>query len=341
MSKTKIPDLQNATLPLTGTESVIVEQAGFTREATVEDVIESTGARTIPGAWTFSSSPNVPAPTSGTSSVNKDYVDGVASGGLYPSMFTFMAIRNNTISASFPYARLDNGAKTLSTTTYPGLLDLYNQAIEVYDTDTVVRDSWSCTVAGSVVTFPATANLPKGLLEMGKALANSETPSYIDCPPIEVNGTLFAISSITGQAVTVTGSPTTGTQTVKCYNYRKSGVIGSVYIPKTTGIGLMAAGDINAYFISGLMRRGFLQSHVMYQGFGTMAASSPRYGKATGVASVSQSDSDIQANSDQATNATITSVPQSDGTNGTPRLGKETHGPSLAAYLYMYVGAIV
>lgn len=44
-------------------------------------VVHNTGTETVAGVKTFSSSPVVPTPTSGTDATNKTYVDGVAGGG--------------------------------------------------------------------------------------------------------------------------------------------------------------------------------------------------------------------------------------------------------------------
>jgi hypothetical protein len=35
------------------------------------------------------------------------------------------------------------------------------------------------------------------------------------------------------------------------------------------------------------------------------------------------------------------SAPASDGTNGTPRIAAETHGPAITVHLYMHLGRLI
>lgn len=50
-------------------------------DGTLKDVVATSGAQTVAGVKTFSSSPVVPTPSSGTDAANKTYVDTTASAG--------------------------------------------------------------------------------------------------------------------------------------------------------------------------------------------------------------------------------------------------------------------
>jgi len=56
-------------------------QTALNAKATDSAVVHNTGAETVAGVKTFSSSPIVPTPTSNTQAANKSYVDGVAASG--------------------------------------------------------------------------------------------------------------------------------------------------------------------------------------------------------------------------------------------------------------------
>jgi len=59
-------------------------QTSLTAKADDSAVVHNTGAETIAGVKTFSSSPIVPTPTTTTQAANKSYVDGVVASGIAP-----------------------------------------------------------------------------------------------------------------------------------------------------------------------------------------------------------------------------------------------------------------
>ena len=63
-------------------------QTTLTSKADDSAVVHNTGAETVAGVKTFSSSPIVPTPTTTTQAANKSYVDGVVASGIAPDATT-------------------------------------------------------------------------------------------------------------------------------------------------------------------------------------------------------------------------------------------------------------
>ena len=74
-----VPAGRVAVLPNVQVDGTLNVEAGgevfIPAGATLSKVVETTGNQTVAGVKTFSSSPVVPTPTTGTQAVNKDYVD--------------------------------------------------------------------------------------------------------------------------------------------------------------------------------------------------------------------------------------------------------------------------
>lgn len=153
----------------------------------------------------------------------------------------------------------------------------------------------------------------------------------------------YAITAITPASRTVSFAFTSGnasgsvTSSAEFYSHRIAGSTSTARVWTARGLALRGANDDNGYFVSGgLRRRGYGQGHV----HNTLVDGSTR--TVVGVFSGGLSN---KANAATGTgydygNLSL-SGPISDGTNGTPRTSKETHGPALSVHLYIHGGRYV
>ena len=121
---------------------------GLTSKATDSAVVHNTGAETVAGVKTFSSSPVVPTPTNTTDAANKSYVDTAASGVL-PSQTGNSGKYLTTNGTAASWATVAGGAGGYSFN-FVSKTTNYTAA----NLDYVLADS---TSAGVTITLPAAA----------------------------------------------------------------------------------------------------------------------------------------------------------------------------------------
>jgi hypothetical protein len=232
-------------------------------------------------------------------------------------------------------------------TNAPLLVAFYRNQAASIPTGGTFRTSWAVTVSGSTVTFDATADglldrltadaLVSGFLNGNQAatfsadFSTAATQLYIT-----VNGSDFPITAInTGaRTITVTGSPTTGSQTAIFYPYR-CGVTTSIRLRKLSGFVPVAAGDYDGEVINGLRCMDRFQGH--WHDIGSEIVNGPIYTNGAGGAG---------AGSAMVGSATVSHwwtarAAQSDTAAGTPRTGKTTSPRSAGGYLYEWAGTLV
>src|SRR5437868_4537461 len=74
-------DILNDFLKTSLNDDGTIKASAVSSKADDSSVVKLTGTQTVSGVKSFSSSPVVPAPTSGTDAANKSYVDSAAASG--------------------------------------------------------------------------------------------------------------------------------------------------------------------------------------------------------------------------------------------------------------------
>jgi hypothetical protein len=243
----------------------------------------------------------------------------------------FSGIKKTT-GITFPAVRIDEADVVVDAHTPQLVTALRAQAAEVNSTS-----SFTCTVSGSVVTFPsATAadNLIAALVEDSKVHGgDEETQSYASWRTINIAGTDYSIASINapGRAITVAGTPATGSQTVICYPHRIAGSTTTARIYRTSARALVSQGDSGGKLVAGLRRRDYAQSHT----HNPLTNNDPNNTVAGGgyLKGYLYNSGELGGH--------VTGTPNTDGTNGTTRIGPRNEPRGLAAYLYMWAGMYV
>jgi len=214
-------------------------------------------------------------------------------------------------------------------------------AFRAYAANVLGSVSFTATVAGSVLTF-ANTTVNNALLAaisndalVQRWFSSSQSATYAASNEdfgnprcLNIAGTDFAMSAInTGaRTITVTGTPTAGSQTVIFYPYRIAGSTTSVRLHRLSGFVPVASGDSDGVEIDGLRHMDIGQGH--FHNLATNPAASggigyPVIASQTSIASVSISPP-------------VTTM-VNDGTNGTPRTGKNTSPRSHARRVYTWV----
>lgn len=233
------------------------------------------------------------------------------------------------VGALFPAIRIDTADVTITSTNYPDLVTaLYAEAAAAQGVS-----SFACTISGSVITFPigtAAAKFLGALVEDSLVHGGgAEVSSYTNWRTLTVGSTNYAITNINlaTRAVTVSGTPTSGSQTVYCYPYRIAGSTTSVRLYKTNARALMSHDDDS--IIAGLRRRDYIQGHRM----SPLSPAVSFLGSGSGSSNVTGTSA--------AGSVATTGSPVTDGTNGTPRTGLNTEARGMGAYLYIWAGRYV
>ena len=146
----------------------------------------------------------------------------------------------------------------------------------------------------------------------------------------------YEITNVNSSTRTITfsftGSDGSGsvTSSATFYAYRTtSSTTARLFSAK--GLSLMGVNDDNGYFMAGGMRRrGYFQGHRHLP----LSPATEFFARSAGSANLPSSNATAAA-------VSTTGDPTTDGTNGTPRVGKETHGPALTVHLYMHLGRYV
>lgn len=191
------------------------------------------------------------------------------------------------------------------------------------------------TVAGSVFTLDDNAanNALFAALQEDQAAFGT----FTDWRTLDIDSATFAMTALTPpRSITVTGSPSTGTQNAVFYPHRIAGSTTTARLISLIGRSLNGVGTADA--ISGLLRRSRLQGHQHITGYAEGGVPS-RYGFVSGLP-------DARIDYDAGTTTLFTggpktSEPIADATNGPPRTGPDTHGPDFGSHIYQFVGRYV
>lgn len=188
-------------------------------------------------------------------------------------------------------------------------------------------ESWSVTVSGSDITFPAGTSdgaVLSALVEDNNYHQRAGGTSWGHAPTVNVAGTDYVITGINlgTSVVTVTGSPATGAQTAIFYTHRVAGSTTTARMFEATGLAIHSPGDDDGLFVVGRRRRGQMQFHG-HQSPGTLNVN-------TGSTATAMT---INASTAGDITAMLEIAPY-----GTPRTGSETHSPAFVAHLYIHGG---
>ena len=242
-------------------------------------------------------------------------------------------------TVDFPYLCMTNfsGSKALAVANYEDLVPhLRAQTLVYLEGQAGEATSFSGSVAGSVLTLDNnTAN--NDLLAM-LAEWQADFGTYTNWATVDIDGTTYAITAVDASArtVTVTGSPSTGTQSATFYPHRIAGSATVARVHSWRGKVTRGAGTNEA--ISGIGHRDRLQGFDRRNGIGATNTNSFIYtgtiqdipGNATNVISTTgAANVNFQA---------LVSDPVSDGVNGDPRIGSNTRVDSTVLHKYVYVG---
>ena len=233
-------------------------------------------------------------------------------------------------SSSFPAFCMTNfsGSTTINITNFIELVPLLRDQTAVYlEGQTGQVSAFAGTVSGSVITLTDTTanNAILAALEEDR-LANGG--SFTDWRTGDIDGTTFALSglNVSTRAITVTGTPTTGAQNITFYPHRIAGSTTTARVHSWIGRSLIGPGTGET--ISGLLRRDRFQGHWH------------RFRQQNSSAAVGQdylrNDRTFDTPNVTQDNNVVDAV--TDGVNGTPRTGSDTHGPDVSAHMYLYGG---
>lgn len=184
------------------------------------------------------------------------------------------------------------------------------------------ESSWTATVASSTVTMPNTTASNRLLVALAKwALARG---NYTDFITLTIAGTEYSITNINTvtREITVSGTPASGSQSVTFYPHRIAGSSTSARVHEVSGKTVMAGGDAAGLFISGLQCLGYMQGH-WHQLYVNADVGGSGGNQDTAEGPYTMRTDNVQN-------------PISDGVNGTPRTGSETHGPALIVEIHQW-----
>jgi len=235
----------------------------------------------------------------------------------------------NTPDNFFPAINLSkiNINLDISTTNYP-LLVPYLRALKVKYLDGTSGEvsSFTATVASSSITMPTSTSSDAILSSLAEDVLVHG--GYTNYRSITVAGTEFPITNIntSTRVITVTGTPSAGSQTVEFYNYRITGSSTTARLFELKGRGFITPNDTSGRHQNGLRVRDRFQGH--YHS-GAEGGSGQDY-LGQGVAATQENTSRISGYN-----------PKTDGTNGTPRTGSTTHGAGVSAHLYIWARSYI
>jgi hypothetical protein len=239
----------------------------------------------------------------------------------------------NTPDDFFPAINLSkiNINSDISIANYP-LLVPYLRALKVRYLDGTSGEvnSWTATVSGSNITMPTSTSSDAILSSLAEDVLVHG--GYTNFRSITVAGTEFPITNIntTTRVITVTGTPSSGSQTVEFFNYRITGSTTTARLFEIKGRGFIAPNDASGRHQNGLRVRDRFQNH-WHEIFNGITSQ----GGQQSAGSLNFSDvSRIQSTWTQVRN------PISD-TATTPRTGSTTHGAGVSAHLYIWARSFI
>jgi len=239
----------------------------------------------------------------------------------------------NTPDDFFPAINLSkiNISSDISTANYP-LLVPYLRALKLRYLDGTIGEvnSWTATVSGSNITMPTSTSSDAILSSLAEDVLIHG--SYTNYRTITVAGVEFPITNINTatRVITVTGTPSTGSQTVEFFNYRITGSTTTARLFEIKGRGFIAPNDASGRHQNGLRVRDRFQGHR----HSPLSPMTSYLGNAT-------NDAAGGANPRPTASATTTGDPTTDTVNGTPRTGSTTHGSGVSAHLYIWARSFI
>lgn len=247
---------------------------------------------------------------------------------------------DDPISAKNPVVKIWDGSHDVAAANYPVFVPyLRSIKIKTYSGSAWVTDH-AVTVAGSVLTGSGTAwtRLLAALAE--DYLVHGST--YTNWHSINVAGTDYTITNINTGAgtITVSGTPTAGSQTAIMYAYRITGSTTSARLYADTGRALMSLdGNLR---VSGLRRRFHMHGHYHGERVGAdgALADSNTLSTAVRAGAASTSAAQLRAAATQTITHTIKD-PIADPTNGTPVTGPETEPNSSTVFREVWAGVYI
>jgi hypothetical protein len=170
---------------------------------------------------------------------------------------------------------------------------------------------------------------------------NSAHGSYTDWRTItlasaigDITAGTYAITNVNASSRTVsfafTHADNSGavTASAEFYANRIAGSTTTARVFSARGRAIHGAGDDNGYMVNSLARRGFFQGHRM----APLSGQDNFWGAPNNTAV-------YQAGGSGLTAKVTTGDPVTDGTNGTPRVAKDTNSPAFVTHLYLHLGS--
>jgi hypothetical protein len=189
----------------------------------------------------------------------------------------YSAARSTTNPANpeyLPLIKRYDADHTITSTIAPDLVTKYRAEVAKINVSGAITTSWTGTVAGSVITFAANAaNIALVNMYFNEGTANSwiQTQSIAFSTlytgtaqrSINVNGTDYAVTNVSvgSLTITVSGTPTTGSQTCIPYTYRIAGSTTSVMLPRLSGFVGVVAQEYDGEVITGWRKMDRIQGH--------------------------------------------------------------------------------
>lgn len=249
----------------------------------------------------------------------------------------------NTPDNFFPAINLSkiNINLDISTTNYP-LLVPYLRALKVRYLDGTSEEvnSWTATVSGSNITMPTSTSSDAILSSLAEDVLVHG--GYTNYRSITVAGTEFPITNIntSTRVITVTGTPSAGSQTVEFYNYRITGSSTTARLFTVKGNSIITPNDSSGRHQNGLRVRDRFQGH-RHQMVGSSSNSDSALNThpfgGGGPSSIYKDGGSFNQNMN------INNIQNSitDTINGTPRTGSTTHGAGVSAHLYIWARSYI
>jgi len=242
----------------------------------------------------------------------------------------------NTPDDFFPAINLSkiNINSDISTANYP-LLVPYLRALKVRYLDGTSGEvnSWTATVSGSNITMPTSTSSDAILSSLAEDVLVHG--GYTNFRSITVAGTEFPITNIntSTRVITVTGTPSAGSQTVEFFNYRITGSSTTARLFEVKGRGFIAPNDSSGRHQNGLRVRD------RFQGHWHLGARGDSTGGSLGAYSTTAANAVDNGSTIPWSHSARTIV--TDNVNGTPRTGSTTHGAGVSAHLYIWARSYI
>ena len=256
-------------------------------------------------------------------------------GGSMVGDYIFRGGNVEAISASHPRFCLTSfeNSTSVDVTNYPDYVP-WLRAIQIIYLEGLggQTNSFSGSVSGSVLTLDD--NTANNALIAALNEDNLAFGTFTNWRTVDIDGTTFAITALntTARTITVTGSPSTGTQNVTFYPHRIAGSTTTARLISLIGRSPIGAGT--GEVISGLLRRDRFQRHFhdyITQGSGATVPANDTYIAGSTLSTPFE---------DNAARQQVLQ-PTDDGISGTPRFGSDTHGPDFGSHIYQFVGRYV